>query len=263
MLHRTVCLFASLALLVSFADAADKMHELGQVCNRDILGKTEKERNECKALNIEFASLDGSEIEKIHKMLRNPKLKFLRLRDVGLTAEQSATMISAVAKDSSVEEFVFRENPVDEKALVAFASIFESGRIVMLDLRGTELGDKGAEQLALGLQSGTPGILNLNIDGTGIGDKGMVALMEQLIKTKTVRMILLSNNPIDAEGAKAVAKFIEAKTPLDTVYLKAPPQMGEEARAALREAAKRQKDRVNFYDVKRESIQKNWAHDEL
>ena len=100
-------------------------------------------------------------------------------------------------------------------------------------------------------------------DGTGIGDKGMVALMEQLIKTKTVRMILLSNNPIDAEGAKAVAKFIEAKTPLDTVYLKAPPQMGEEARAALREAARRQKDRVNFYDVKRESIQKNWAHDEL
>ena len=135
--------------------------------------------------------------------------------------------------------------------------------VVLLDLRGTELGDKGAEQLALGLQSGTPGILNLNIDGTGIGDKGMVALMEQLIKTKTVRMILLSNNPIDAEGAKAVAKFIDAKTPLDTVYLKAPPQMGEEARAALREAAKRQKDRVNFYDVKRESIQKNRAHDEL
>ena len=110
MLHRTVCLFASLALLVSFADAADKMHELGQVCNRDILGKTEKERNECKALNIEFgvAAFGSSEIEKIHKMLRNPKLKFLRLRDVGLTAKQSATMISAVAKDSSVEEFALR-----------------------------------------------------------------------------------------------------------------------------------------------------------
>ena len=74
---------------------------------------------------------------------------------------------------------------------------------MLLDLRGTELGDEGAEQLALGLQSGTPGILNLNVDGTGIGDKGMVALMEQLIKTKTVRMILLSNNPIGAEGANA------------------------------------------------------------
>mmetsp|Transcript_4842 Transcript_4842/g.6656 ORF Transcript_4842/g.6656 Transcript_4842/m.6656 type:complete len:325 (+) Transcript_4842:44-1018(+) len=97
---------------------------------------------------------------------------------------------------------------------------FYSSPLVMLNLQGNRIGNRGAEAISLLLERGSS-LTELDLSANRIGDEGAVALGDALTRNSSLKIINLSENRINQEGAKAFATALkkDANHTLEALFL--------------------------------------------
>lgn len=217
----------------------------------------------CTAINVEWAKLSAGQVENLIRALAVPTMTFLRLRGVGLSAEQSEAIMKAVSLSTNLQNLIFREHAFSTSAAKNLAKALAAGTLRILDLRDTVLHDEGAMALAEGLME-NKSLEFVDVNGCDVGADGMVSLAKAVVSHPTLESLHATNNPIGDAGAVALGAAIQAQGaaggPLQEVLV-FHSDIGGEGRTALRSAALANNEAVKMWDLKREQIRKSWAHE--
>ncbi|MFT5795178.1 MAG: Ran GTPase-activating protein (RanGAP) involved in mRNA processing and transport [Ulvibacter sp.] len=105
-----------------------------------------------------------------------------------------------------------------------------------LDLGGNNIGDEGAQVLAVALQN-TEIVTTLTLEKNNIGAEGAKELAEALKNNKTVTTLYLGVNNIEAEGAQVLAEALKNNKTVIALTLEK-NNIGDKGAQALAEALK-------------------------
>ena len=90
--------------------------------------------------------------------------------------------------------------------------------ITRLDLRGNQIGDRGAAALAQ-LPAALPALTEILLSRNNVGDEGCAALASGLVSNDTLRTLNLNDNSVGDGGCAALGEMLKANTGLTKLLL--------------------------------------------
>jgi len=153
--------------------------------------------------------------------------------------EQSQTPIPTDAESNEsgapvvvatgVEKSIYQTTPLAYATKEIDTELAASATADELDFAGNLMGSEGAKYLATKLKGCTKAI-SLDLRVNNIDDAGLTAIIAAL--PENVTELLLRNNDITDDGAKALAKFMETNAKIKILDL-SDNEIGDEGAAAL------------------------------
>ena len=142
---------------------------------------------------------------------RAPALETLYLGCNHIAEQGVAELAEALAlPHSPVQALWLKRNPVGPGGIAALGALLRTGKLRLLDLTNTMLGDEGVEVLVAALldqhDPAAPGLERLLLGSNGVGPRGAAALARLLIRLPTLRELSLAVSRLGDEGARALAQ---------------------------------------------------------
>lgn len=184
-----------------------------------------------KELEIKEANLGKNNLKECSHLIAdivyciNPQSIQLSENMLGDSGVQE--IIPALQKANSVSLLDFSRNAITEVGAKIISEMISV--LCDLDLRGNNLGDKGAEAIAMGLQSSNT-IKWLDISKNNIGPTGAVVIGKALLENKSLDTLLMNDNSIGYDGSASFAMALAKNEQLTGLSLEGDKSIkGEEA----------------------------------
>lgn len=216
--------------------------------------------DQCTFINVVFEKLTKAEVQQIIRVLAMPQLDTLVLRDVGISEEQSESIMLGLAMTQTKLSLSFRENAFGINAARALFTAVKKGKLKELDLRSIKLGDDEVTLLAEALSDSNE-LRMLDLEACHISPVSMRKIASALTACPSLEQLFISHNPMGDEGAVAIAdaiKGLQNHTALSNVVIR-DESIGEIGRKALTDAAV--EGYVNLWDQRRPTLRKAWHED--
>ena len=168
---------------------------------------------------IDSQLIDGT-LSQVCKALRNNKsLHRLYVVNADFEAIAGATALcSMLEKNCQLLEFYGCENSLEDSGTTILAEGLNKNRTLRkLDLRSNGIGLEGAISIAKMLNTNNS-LLGLHLGMNDIGNVGAEALSQGLC-TSALQELDLSDNAIDAEGARAIANMLRTNKSIEELNL--------------------------------------------